>query len=318
MPPRVLELRRASRLYSQGQTIVRALDNVSLVIRQGEFVCVLGTSGSGKSTLLQIAGCLDRPTSGVVLIERVDTSRLNERQLAFLRGRKLGFIFQSFNLLTTEPAWRNVELPLQYQGVPARERRQRAIKALGEVGLGKRVDHKPSQLSGGQRQRVAIARALVNDPLIILADEPTGALDTRTTADVMAVLQRLNKRGRTIVMVTHEESLTELASRVIRIEDGQIKADEKQSPQLVPDSRRAPEVVEQGPVCMRCNRRNRPVSRFCRYCGFSLTPDEETTERVRLRLSGVINLESRCSNCGRPNRSLSKVCRHCGTRLLEI
>jgi len=206
---------------------VEALRGVSINIGPGEFVSIMGPSGSGKSTLMHIIGCLDRPTSGVVSIEGRETRKLSNNQLAKVRSEKIGFVFQSFNLLTRSNALKNVELPMIYAGYGLRERLKRAKEALISVGLEERMHHRPSQLSGGQQQRVAIARALVNNPGIILADEPTGNLDSKSGAEIMVVLDKLNREGKTIILVTHEEYIANHADRIIRLLDGKITSDEK-------------------------------------------------------------------------------------------
>lgn len=206
---------------------VEALRGVSLGIGPGEFISIMGPSGSGKSTLMHILGCLDRPTSGSVAIEGRETRNLSKNQLAKLRSEKIGFVFQSFNLLTRSNALKNVELPMIYAGIGLRERLKRAKEALISVGLEDRMHHRPSQLSGGQQQRVAIARALVNNPGIILADEPTGNLDSKSGAEIMDILDKLNKQGKTIILVTHEEYIAEHANRIVRLLDGKITADER-------------------------------------------------------------------------------------------
>ncbi|PYS95184.1 MAG: macrolide ABC transporter ATP-binding protein [Acidobacteria bacterium] len=212
-----------------GDVEVRALDDVSLSVEVGGFVAIMGASGSGKSTLMNLIGCLDRPTSGRYLLEGQEVSRLGRDALAEIRNRMLGFVFQSFNLLTRTSAVENVELPLIYAGVPAAERRRRAAEALRRVGLDGRLDHHPSQLSGGQQQRVAIARALVTQPRVILADEPTGNLDSRTSVEVMALLTDLNAAGLTVVLVTHEPDIAACAGRVVRMQDGRIHSDERRA-----------------------------------------------------------------------------------------
>ena len=226
MADRVVELLCASRLYRVGGTVVRALAEVDLTVARGEFVAIMGPSGSGKSTLLNLLGCLDRPTSGACLIAGEDTAKLDASALARLRNRRIGFCFQSFNLLPRATAVQNVALPLVYAGVARRRREELARTKLVEVGLGERLDHRSTQLSGGQQQRVAIARALVTEPDILLADEPTGTLDTRTGQDVMALLQRLHRDGRTIILVTHDASIAAHARRVVRLRDGRIESDE--------------------------------------------------------------------------------------------
>jgi putative ABC transport system ATP-binding protein len=222
----VIELTGIEKIYDTGAVRVHALRNVNLEIQSGEFVAIMGTSGSGKSTLMNILGCLDRPTAGRYLMEGVDISQLDKDQRADVRNRKLGFVFQGFNLLRRTTALENVELPLIYAGVPVAERVRRSRAALATVGLAYRAENHPSQLSGGQQQRVAIARALVNNPSMLLADEPTGNLDTRTSLDVMSVFQHLNREsGITIVLVTHEPDIAEFAARVVTVRDGRILSD---------------------------------------------------------------------------------------------
>jgi putative ABC transport system ATP-binding protein len=222
----LVELADVSKDYDTGGGLVRAMRDVSLSIAQGEFVAIVGTSGSGKSTMMNILGCLDRPTRGSYTLAGIDVGDREGDSRAIVRNRVIGFIFQGFNLLPRTTALENVELPLQYRGVGLRERRRRALAALGAVGLSDRIDHNPSQLSGGQQQRVAIARALVTDPPLLLADEPTGNLDTRTSLEVLALLQRLNRdRGITIVLVTHERDIAACAGRVVTMRDGKIVGD---------------------------------------------------------------------------------------------
>jgi putative ABC transport system ATP-binding protein len=218
--------------YGVGSEQLNALDDVSLDIRAAEFVAIMGASGSGKSTLLNILGCLDRPSSGSYLLAGRDVSHLSRSELAQVRNELLGFVFQSFNLLPRTSAVENVELPLMYAGVPRQQRRERARAALEQVGLGDRMQHKPSQLSGGQQQRVAIARALVNRPRLILADEPTGNLDSKTSVSVMALLQGLWHAGQTVVFVTHEPDVAQYASRVVVVRDGQILSDIQQTARI--------------------------------------------------------------------------------------
>ena len=227
----VIALRNVSKDYVGGGGVVHALREVDLEIGRGEFVAIVGASGSGKSTLMNILGCLDRPTRGTYELSDIEVGgRVNDAR-AIVRNRLIGFIFQGFNLLPRTTALENCELPLQYRGVPARERRKRAIEALAAVGLAERMDHTPSQLSGGQQQRVAIARALVSDPPLLLADEPTGNLDTRTSLEVLALLQRLNReRAITVVLVTHEHDIAACASRVISFRDGRMVSDERHEP----------------------------------------------------------------------------------------
>jgi putative ABC transport system ATP-binding protein len=222
--------RDLTKVYVLGDTELRALDGVSLTVGRGEFLAIMGSSGSGKSTLMNVLGCLDRPTSGTYVLDGREVSRLSRGELAEMRNRTLGFVFQSFNLLARTSAVENVELPLVYAGVPKRERRDRARVALERVGLGGRLDHTPSQLSGGQQQRVAIARAIVNEPKLMFADEPTGNLDTRTSLDVMALFQELWRAGLTIVFVTHEPDVARYASRIVTVRDGKIVSDARQEP----------------------------------------------------------------------------------------
>jgi putative ABC transport system ATP-binding protein len=216
--------------YVLGDNVVHALAGVTLSIAEGEFVAVMGPSGSGKSTFMNMIGCLDRPTSGDYWLAGEDVARMDADALAAVRNRRIGFVFQQFNLLARTSALENVELPLMYANVPVQARHQRALEKLRQVGLQERADHQPSQLSGGQQQRVAIARALVNNPALILADEPTGALDSRTSVEIMALLQQLNGDGMTIVLVTHEHDVAAFASRLVQFRDGRVVADERQQP----------------------------------------------------------------------------------------
>jgi putative ABC transport system ATP-binding protein len=222
-----------TKVYDLGDTQLRALDGVSLTVRAGECVAIVGASGSGKSTLMNVLGCLDRPTSGSYVLDRQEVGRLSRGQLAEVRNKTIGFVFQSFNLLARTSARENVELPLVYAGVPRRERAERSRVALERVGLGARLEHRPSQLSGGQQQRVAIARAIVNEPPLIFADEPTGNLDTRTSVDIMALFQGLWQGGLTILFVTHEPDVARYAARVVTVRDGKILSDVAQDPVVV-------------------------------------------------------------------------------------
>jgi len=226
----VIELADVTKVYQTGDVELRALDGVSLRVEEGEFVAVMGASGSGKSTLMNIVGCLDRPTGGTYVLAGRRVSGMSRRELARIRNGVLGFVFQQFNLLSRTSAVENVELPLEYGGVGGRERRRRATEALERVGLGQRLHHHPNQLSGGQQQRVAIARAIVNSPKVVLADEPTGALDSRTSVDVMAIFQGLWRSGITVVLVTHEPDVAEYASRLVVMRDGRVLSDRVQEP----------------------------------------------------------------------------------------
>jgi putative ABC transport system ATP-binding protein len=224
----VIEIQDLVKDYRVGEMSLHVLKGISFEIERGDFVSIMGPSGSGKSTLMNILGCLDRPTSGVYKLDGISVGNLNRDQLAEIRNKKIGFVFQQFNLLARTSAVENVELPMMYTDTPARERRERAMKALLAVGLGGREDHQPSQLSGGQQQRVAIARSLVNDPSIILADEPTGALDSRTSVEIMAIFQRLNREeGITMIVVTHDLDVAAYSNRCIHFKDGRLRLDER-------------------------------------------------------------------------------------------
>lgn len=225
--PPVIDIRNMTKTYTMGDNQVHALRGVSLTIHDGEYVAIIGTSGSGKSTLMNMIGLLDRPTSGEYFIRGQQTNTLNENRMADMRNNEIGFIFQRFNLLARTDARSQVELPLFYANVSARKAAQMATEALNKVGLGDRIDHKPDELSGGQQQRVAIARALVNNPSILLADEPTGALDTKTGEEVMALFESLHQQGMTLIIVTHDLEIANKAARVITLKDGEILSDER-------------------------------------------------------------------------------------------
>ena len=218
----LIEFQDVCKTYEMGDSVVRAADHISMQIQKGKFVAIVGQSGSGKSTCMNIIGCLDVPTSGTYLLNGQDVGRMDKDQLAEIRNRMLGFIFQQYNLLPKLTLLENVEVPMMYAGVPRAERRERAKVALEMVGLGGKLGHKPAQLSGGQQQRVSIARALVGEPAVILADEPTGALDSRTGREVLALLQQLHAAGNTVVLITHDNSIAVQAQRIIRLEDGHV------------------------------------------------------------------------------------------------
>lgn len=221
----VIKIEGIKKIYTLGTQTVKALDGVSISINRNEYVAIMGPSGSGKSTLMNILGCLDTPTEGNYLLNGTDVSNMDDNELSEVRNREIGFIFQSFNLLPRYNAMENVALPLIYSGIPRSEREQRAVEALNNVGLGDRTEHRPSELSGGQRQRVAIARALINKPSIVLADEPTGNLDTKTSIDIMQLFEQIYKSGNTVIIVTHEEDIANYARRIIRLRDGKIESD---------------------------------------------------------------------------------------------
>jgi putative ABC transport system ATP-binding protein len=221
----LIDIRNITKVYEMGEQQVQALAGVSLGVERGEYVAIMGPSGSGKSTLMNLIGCLDTPTSGSYVLNGKEVARMTDDELAAIRNKEIGFVFQTFNLLPRTSAVQQVELPLVYGGASKKERRERAIAALKAVGLGDRMNHTPNEMSGGQRQRVAVARALINNPSILLADEPTGNLDSQTGAEIMALFDELNGRGNTIVLVTHEEDIAAHARRIVRLKDGKIRDD---------------------------------------------------------------------------------------------
>ncbi|MEG6512344.1 ABC transporter ATP-binding protein [Desulforamulus ruminis] len=221
----MIKVDNMKKTYQLGDQQIQALAGVSLEIGRGEFVAIMGSSGSGKSTMMNLLGCLDKPTSGEYYLDGQPMSKVKDDQQALIRNAKIGFVFQSFNLLPRTTALENVELPLLYAGIPSRERRSRAAEALQSVGLGNRLNNKPNELSGGQQQRVSIARALINNPVILLADEPTGALDTQTSREIMNIFRHLHAQGKTVVVVTHEPEIAQYAKRIVRFRDGQIFED---------------------------------------------------------------------------------------------
>jgi putative ABC transport system ATP-binding protein len=223
----LIELSDVHKVYEMGEVEVRALNGVDLVLERGEYVAIMGASGSGKSTLMNLLGCLDTPTSGTYRLNGVAVHELDDQRLAEIRNREIGFVFQTFNLLARTDALHNVELPLIYRGMPRKQRRRKALEALERVGLADRVDHQPNELSGGQRQRVAIARALVNDPSILLADEPTGNLDTTTSEEIMELFDQLHGAGNTVILVTHETDIAAHADRHVMLRDGRVTTDER-------------------------------------------------------------------------------------------
>jgi len=225
----LISIHRLCKIYHMGEVVVRALDGVDLEVSAGEYLAIMGPSGSGKSTLMNLIGCLDTPTSGEYILNDQRVSDLDDAELATIRNHEIGFVFQTFNLLSRATALSNVELPLIYARVSARERHRRAREALDKVGLGDRAKHQPNELSGGQRQRVAVARALVNNPSILLADEPTGNLDSRTSAEIMELFDELNAAGNTLIVVTHEEDIAAHARRVVRLLDGKVVEDQRTS-----------------------------------------------------------------------------------------
>ena len=226
----IIEVNNISRHFHVGNEVIKALKNISISIEKNEFVALMGQSGSGKSTLMNILGCLDTPTKGNYKLANKNVSSLKDNRLAEIRNKEIGFVFQSFNLLPKSSALENVMLPLVYSGFDKKERNQKALNALDKVNLSDRIKHRPNELSGGQRQRVAVARALVNNPSIILADEPTGNLDSTTSEEIMALFQNIHKNGNTIIIVTHEEEIAHYAHRIIRLKDGEIESDENNKP----------------------------------------------------------------------------------------
>jgi putative ABC transport system ATP-binding protein len=222
----MIELTDVKKIYPMGKVEVRALNGVSLSIERGEFLSIMGPSGSGKSTLMHIIGCLDKPSEGKYILNGKDVTTLEDDELSRIRNKSMGFVFQTFNLIARQSCLYNVELPLVYGGVSGKERRRRAAEVLSEVGLEDRIRHRPNELSGGERQRVAVARALVNEPMVILADEPTGNLDTKTGQEIMKLFEHLNKQGKTVVVVTHEKEIADFTDRIVHIRDGVIVQDE--------------------------------------------------------------------------------------------
>lgn len=218
----MIELKNVRKVYQMGKVEVKALDGVSISIEEGDFIAIMGPSGSGKSTLMHIIGCLDKPSHGRYLFQDRDITEMNDDELSRIRNKSMGFVFQTFNLIPRQTCLYNVELPLVYAGLHSRERRERATEVLTEVGLADRIRHRPNELSGGERQRVAIARALVNDPKVILADEPTGNLDTKTGIEIMSIFESLNSKGKTVIVVTHEEEIAAQTEKIVHIRDGKI------------------------------------------------------------------------------------------------
>lgn len=314
MTSAVLQLFGVTKTYTMGESQVHALRGITLEIGQGDMVSIMGPSGCGKSTMLQIAGCLDKPTSGSVRVGGADIMSLDDQQMAKIRNRHIGFIFQSFNLLPHENALNNVLVPIQYSGLSKKQGEATAMRALEAVGLGERLQHKPSELSGGQRQRVAIARAIVNEPAIVLADEPTGALDQNSGKEIMGILQQLNTQGRTIILVTHDANIAAYGRRVIELSDGRIISDSAIRPRMVSaqEMRRGREtgpVPAHQRVCARCNFGNRAQARFCANCGFGLDVSPQMSDTIRRKLTGM---KIACPYCGTQNRPFAKYCVKCG------
>lgn len=224
MPP-IINIQNITKHYLLGEVLIKALNGVSLQINRNEYVALMGPSGSGKSTLMNILGCLDTPTNGSYILNNIEVAQMTDDELATVRNKEIGFVFQTFNLLPRLSAWENVAMPLVYAGIGRTKRREMAMEMLAAVGLGDRSDHRPNELSGGQRQRVAIARALINNPSIILADEPTGNLDTKTSVEIMQILDRIHREGNTVIMVTHEEDIAHYAHRIVRMRDGIVESE---------------------------------------------------------------------------------------------
>ncbi len=324
MPEPVLQLLGVTKIYHMGDSQVHALRGITLEIRRGEMVSIMGPSGCGKSTMLQIAGCLDRPTSGRVIVGGADVDSYDDQGLARIRNKHIGFIFQSFNLLPHEDALNNVLVPIQYSGISRREGERIARRALESVGLGERLHHKPNELSGGQRQRVAIARAIVNEPSIILADEPTGALDQASGKEVMGILQSLNAQGRTIVVVTHDRNVAAYSKRIVELSDGKIISDKCIESRMVSEDelRRAdeePQVPAGQRVCAKCNFGNRAQAKYCANCGFSLRMSKEASDKMSdTIMRRMLGLMVDCPYCGSPNRPFARYCMSCGGRVEDI
>ncbi len=223
--PSIINIQNITKHYLLGEVLIKALNGVSLQINRNEYVALMGPSGSGKSTLMNILGCLDTPTNGSYILNNIEVAQMTDDELATVRNKEIGFVFQTFNLLPRLSAWENVAMPLVYAGIGRTKRREMAMEMLTAVGLGDRSDHRPNELSGGQRQRVAIARALINNPSIILADEPTGNLDTKTSVEIMQILDRIHREGNTVIMVTHEEDIAHYAHRIVRMRDGIVESE---------------------------------------------------------------------------------------------